>query len=72
MDEKCGNCKFYDRVDGEHGLCSRYPPVVTRLSEWCEPCGDMDSGGWTEPKFGFPEMVADDVCGEFKPKGEKK
>ncbi len=59
--EKCKDCKYYDKIDGEHiGQCLRYPSVMTvdRAVE------TKDVAYW-----GHPIVNRDNRCGEFVQNG---
>jgi hypothetical protein len=48
---RCSTCAFAE-LEGEGGVCHRYPPKFV-----------MDEG---EVNTGFPMIVAEDWCGEYK------
>jgi hypothetical protein len=59
-EKRCGNCIFYIEKYRE---CRRYPPVFT-IEETSTNAGHL----YWKSGFGFPEVSADDWCGEFKEK----
>lgn len=56
MDEKCGTCRFFDRMTRSDayskGLCRRNPPVL-----------DQSDGAW-------PQVHKSERCGEYKPRSQ--
>lgn len=52
----CGTCKFWLHIEGNEGVCRRYPPRYT----------GHDEPYWTHNFWAFPETEAEDWCGEFR------
>ena len=73
--ERCDNCRFFNSSDIADGYaaCRRYPPV---LSEWMakdftekeEREEEGASAVYHAQSWIFPQMRADNWCGEWKPK----
>ena len=70
MEEKCGNCKFYQVDDSEgrrqgfgknSATCCRFPPVYA-VDEDHEGFGVSHPCSWWQPN-----VIAEAWCGEFKP-----
>ena len=66
---KCGDCKFFQRIDAKGGgMCRRYPPqVVNGISSDCgEESGNLYQV-YSYDETQFPRLFENDWCGEFKP-----
>lgn len=57
-EECCGNCRFWKQTEYK-GVCRRRPPV------WTGPDDSNDEG-----MFCFPDVRADNWCGEWEPHRE--
>jgi hypothetical protein len=55
--KNCGNCAHYRAVNGEHGKCLRYPPVIIT------PGSVLTNDG---ARGIFPITLSVSVCGEHK------
>lgn len=53
----CKTCRFLDRQGGHGGMCRRYPPKVSVLT---------NLNGETDWRSDWPYMHNDDWCGEWK------
>ncbi len=60
---KCKDCHYFVIPGGESGYsgnCHRYPPTKFE--------GDFGERNYQSAKYDFPEITADNWCGEFKHK----
>jgi hypothetical protein len=51
---RCENCKWWERIEDDYGVCHFNPPVVTE---------NLETGPW-------PPCVASDWCREMTPRDD--
>ena len=64
-DHQCLDCKFYDELDDQMGLCKRYPPTLA-FNDKCASIEDECD------QTVFPVVNETCWCGEYKGKYTKQ